>query len=314
MAIAPVLLIAFNRPDRLKRLIESLRAQQPPTIRIVIDGPRPMNQHDVEATEQSALVCQEIDWTTDVVIHRHSANLGIRRAIPWAISWALEEFESVIIIEDDVTVGPQFLDFASRSLSLWKSTNDVYAISGYCAVPADVLADPESPARFSHLSHSYAWATWRRAWRHFDREMQWFRSQNLSSLRETTGSMIEALRWRQFSRYVAKRQVDTWDYQWVTSIWAHGGRTIMPNRNLVVYHGAQSGTHTFRRPKFEEQSVSQIDLDALHSISHEIDKEADRFTQKYVNRCSLFEVILGPLESLGLSTRVRWRNRKKPQK
>lgn len=299
MSEAPVLLIGFNRPDRLERLIESIREQQPSSVRIAIDGPRPFVPEDEAAVAATANVAALVDWTSDVVVHRHDVNQGITAAIPWAVSWVLGEFPQAVIIEDDVTVGPHFLEFADLALERWAEDTSTFAVSGYNIVPESHLSRGHLPARYSRMVHSYAWATWRRAWEHYDADMAWFGQQSLRELEQLLGSRWAGLRWRQYAAHVRSGRVTTWDYQWAMSIWSQGGRTVMPNRNLIEYHGMTGGTHTTRRRSWGELSVAAVDLSSVGQLAPDepIDFKADSFVQRFGHRSTPVGVGLGYFEA-----------------
>lgn len=298
MSEAPVLLIGFNRPDRLERLIESIREHRPSSVRIAIDGPRTSVPDEAAAVEATAKVAALVDWTSDVVVHRHETNQGITIAIPWAVSWVLGEFTKAVIIEDDVSVGPQFLDFANRALDRWSDDTSTFAVSGYNIVPESHLSRSQSAARYSHMVHSYAWATWRRAWEHYDADMAWFGQQSLSAMAQHLGSPWAALRWRQYAAHVRSGRVTTWDYQWAMSIWSQSGRTVMPNRNLIEYHGMTGGTHTTRGRSWGELPVADVNLSSVAhlALDEPIDAGADSFVQRFGHRSTPVGVGLGYLE------------------
>lgn len=298
----PILLLGFNRPDRLAALIESLRASQPPTVYVSIDGPRESADSDREGVQQTKHLVSSIDWTADVHTNFHEKNLGIALAIPTAVSWVLGEHETVIVLEDDVIVGPQFLPFADEALRIWADDKTVFSISGYNLVPPSHLAKPNAPARLSRIPHSYAWATWRRAWSAFDSEMQWARGVSTAELACLLGSRTFALRWGQNFRHAQTQRVSTWDYQWVSSIWQHDGMCVSPNRNLVTYNGHSGGSHTRRRSAWAELPITPIELDQLeeHADTIEFDSGADDFLQRTAQRATAFNVALGPLEAVAM--------------
>ena len=313
MQQAPILLIGFNRPERLARLIDSLRPLAPPILRIAIDGPRFTVESDKDLVRKTADVAYQVDWEADLSVHLHPNNLGITEAIPWAVSWVLEQFDRVIVIEDDVTVGHQFLEFASAALTYWEDDSSTFAISGYNMVPQSNISTPHLAARYSKLPHSYAWATWRRAWVLFDSQMRWAQNQNLRSLQRKTGSLIRAIRWQQLFRHVRHNRVTTWDYQWVQSIWAHDGRVVVPNHNLIEYHGQTDGTHTERSRSWEELTTRQVPIGSVMQLKLDvpIDERADAFVYKFGHRASLVGVILGFLEGPVIRVKHRWPRRRK---
>jgi len=275
---------------------------------VAVDGPRPQHSSDSTAVNATLNELERIDWTSDVSIHAHNVNQGISTAIPWAISWILNEFDCAIIIEEDVTVGPDFLNYASRALEIWGDHDDIYSISGYNMVPESYISRPDLQVRFSSLVHSYAWATWRQSWACFDPAMTWFTAQSVETLGELLGSRWAALRWKQFAAHVRHGRVSTWDYQWAMSIWEQGGKSVMPNKNLVAYNGQSEGTHTFRRQNWSERPVEPIDVAQLHALNSNmpVDVLADSYAQRYGQQATPLGVLSGYLEAPAMRALRQW--------
>ncbi len=98
---------------------------------------------------------------------------------------------------------------------------------------------------FSRFAHIWGWATWRRAWQHYDFTMRQWPEKRGAWLREHTLSGLGALHWRKMFDAVASRRLDTWDYQWQFAIWSADGLAISPNTNLVENIGfGADATHT----------------------------------------------------------------------
>ena len=305
---APVLITAFNRPDRLARLLESLKPTAPPIVRIAIDGPR--HEGDVSGVQETRRVAENVPWDCDLQVWARDTNAGIATAIPGAVSRAFTEFDRVFVIEDDVAVGPQAYEYMSRALDLWRLDRKVYSISAYNMVPIHHLSRPDEPVHLSRVMSSYAWGTWRDRWEAYDPNMTWFAQQSLADLAEFFGSRVLALRWRQHHRMVSSGLVDSWAYRWVMSTWAHDGTSVVPNRNLVDYLGVTGGSHTRRRRPWQELKIDEIDLTQLQD-SVGFDPSSERFLQRRNQRATSTSVILGPLEYLALNlsqSRLRGRH------
>lgn len=296
---APVLLLGFNRPDRLASLIESLRSSAPQTVRIAVDGPRAGRIRDVELVRACRATAQSVDWTTDVEVLERQVNLGLELAIPDAVSWVLREHDTVIVIEDDVIIGPQFVDFAQSMLARFAADESIMHVSGYNVVPRDQLSQPESPIRLSRIPESLAWATWRRAWQHYDPTLTWALSAPLPDLRRITGTRAGAYRWRQNFSLAERQLISTWAYRWLGSMWSRDGWCVSPNQNLVTYRGYTDGTHTRRRAKWSELPVADVDLEMIPPEPPR-DQQADEFLQRKVFAANAFGVALGPLERFAL--------------
>jgi len=98
---------------------------------------------------------------------------------------------------------------------------------------------------FSRYPHIWGWATWRRAWQHYDLAMA-----DWPALRDR-GWLFKLLRDQASAQYWTNifqgsyEGFDTWDYAWVFACWRRGGLTILPARNLVSNAGfGEQATHT----------------------------------------------------------------------
>jgi hypothetical protein len=297
-APAPILITAFNRPDRLARLLASLQADAPPVVRIAIDGPR--NSDDRAGVEETRRIATTVGWECDLEVWARDTNAGIATAIPEAVSRALSEFDRVFVIEDDVSVGPQAYEFMCRALDQWETEPTIYSVSAYNMVPVDQLSRPDDPARLSRVMSSYAWGTWRDRWTVYDPEMTWFAKQSISDLTTFFGSRVVAMRWRQHHRMVASGLVDSWAYRWVMSTWGHGGFSVVPNRTLISYFGANDGTHTLRRRRWAELNLQPINVENLACQSTHLDLTAESFFHRVNQRCTIPNVIIGRIEGRAL--------------
>ncbi len=304
-----MLIHGFNRPDRLHDLIDSLRNTAPRTVYVAVDGARANHPGEGDLVRRCQQVISEIDWTTDVRTQFHQHNIGLQRACPEAISWVLEEFESVIVLEDDVVVGPQFMDFASRALSRFRERSDIFAVSGYNLVPNAHLSNPDAATRLSRIPETYAWGTWRRAWNHYDPELTWARGCSLGELATIVGSAAAAARWKQNFSLARHSRISTFSYRWAASMWSQNGYCLSPNKNLVTYHGYTSGTNTRRRARWKELPIEPLDL-GLIDVEPQFDPLADRYINRQVFRATSIGLGLGPAEAVALEILARRRRRR----
>jgi hypothetical protein len=304
MVAVPVLLLGFNRPDRLADLIDSLRVTAPPVVRVAIDGPRSTHPDDQRRVNETRAAVRRIDWTDDIGTLFRDANLGLEKAVPAAVSWVLGEFESVIVIEDDVGVGPQFVEFATRALRTFEHRPDIFHVSGYNVVPQGNLTDPASTARLSRVAESFAWATWRRAWQHYDPTLRWGTDCGIAELVAVLGSRTAAIRWKQNFSLARHSRISSWAYRWMASIWQHDGYCLSPNRNLITYRGYSGGTHTRRRARWTEFPIESVDLAGLGE-QVALDAAADSYLHRQVFRATALGIGLGPAEAIALEVLKR---------
>jgi hypothetical protein len=246
----PVLLIIFNRPSTTQIVFEAIRKAKPTRLYIAADGPRPNKEGEVIKCEAARHVATQIDWDCEVHTLFRKENLGCGRGPATGISWFFEHETEGIILEDDCLPSPSFFQFCAELLEKYRDDSRVMEIGGNNLEKRE-LREKDYSYSFSNLTYIWGWATWRRAWRHNDFNMEHYDEVNKKNYLENSYDTIYE---RDFFSYVfdkmhngdKRTNRDTiWDYQWQFACRINSGLTIVPNRNLVVNIGIGSdATHT----------------------------------------------------------------------
>lgn len=242
----PVLLIIFNRPLKVRKLVEALSAIKPTQIYIAGDGPRPHKSGEAARCEEARAIATTIPWECTIHTHFQDTNLGCKRGVGEAISWFFTEVPEGIILEDDCLPSPNFFTFATELLARHRDDTSVMHIAGTTFLKPHELG-PEHPSYwFSHISLIWGWATWRRAWQHYDSEMTGLLSiESTTKIRNAFPNRLFAKYWLSHFTYIRDAKIDTWDAQWFYSILMNNGRCVIPTVNLIENIGFDSdATHT----------------------------------------------------------------------
>lgn len=275
MRTTPLLILAYNRPDKVRRLIEQLRPQAPQTLMIAVDGPKPGNAADASRVSAVHEAIQAIDWTDDVETRLRPSNLGLRVAVVDAVSWAIDKHGEAMIIEEDVLPGLHFASYAQHMLEHFRDDQRVAHISGYNIVPPEALTPNGRQSRLTIYPESVAWATWARSWETFDDSLEWAMNATTADLARVTGSRLAAIRWKQHFADAASDRISTWAYRWIGSMWSRGSLILSPNHNLVTYAGFDEGTNSRMKAPWTELPLFQGNDGDLLSTEVERDLAAD---------------------------------------
>ena len=238
---AAILLIGFNRPERLAAQVERLRQVRPSRLFIAVDGPRKDRPEDVDAVRRSRDAAKLVDWPCELSIRFLDENHGCRFAPPEAISWMFESVDAGIILEDDCVPTIEFLLYASELLDRYRDESRVGMISGNNFY--GFQTDKTASYHFSRHVHIWGWATWRRAWQFYDGSMG--RYQN--TLRELLDSPAPNKYERYRNKYLQSviQNPTTWDLQWFVALTANELLSVVPRINLVSNVGHEKGAlHT----------------------------------------------------------------------
>lgn len=248
----PILILAFNRPDQLRGLIDRLREIQPSSVFLSVDGPRPGNESDDQLVRQVQDLATQIDWPCQVHKNFRSENLGCGKAVSSGIDWFFSHVERGILLEDDVLPTRDFFTFCEELLTRYANDDRVFAISGCNFAPA-VQIEQDASYRFSAITHVWGWATWRRAWATYRYDMRDWRTQlPLKGRWRAMGANLGGLiYWTAVFDWMRFGKIDTWDYQWSLAQMSHGGLTATSNVNLTDNLGfSEDATHTAHQPSF----------------------------------------------------------------
>jgi hypothetical protein len=241
----PIALIIFNRPDHTESVFEAIRQAQPPKLLVIADGPRPDRPDDIEQCAATRAIIDRVDWDCEVLKNFSDVNLGCGIRPATGISWVFDHVEEAIILEDDCIPHPSFFSYCDELLERYRHDERVMHISGnnFWSNKHQL----EDSYTFSRYTLSWGWATWRRAWMHYDRDMKhWPEIKQKNLLKRILNDQDAAHNWTKIFQNVVDVNSDVWDYQWTLTCWLQSGLAIIPNVNLVSNVGfGANATHTF---------------------------------------------------------------------
>ncbi len=281
---APVVLLVYNRPDHTRKVLEQIRLAKPSNLLVVADGPRPDRPQDQAAcAEVRALVETGIDWKATVQTNYAPANMGLRQRVSSGLTWAFQQVEQAIILEDDCVPDPSFFPFCSELLQRYEHDARVGAIAGDSYQPQP-FACPSS-YYFSRYPHCWGWATWRRAWKFFDESMmRWPPLRDAGWLHDLFPNPLEAEYWRQIFDLVSQREINSWAYVWTFSCWSQNLLTALPRVNLVNNIGVGSlATNTQDAHEvLHHAAIGAMQFPLVHPETMTRHGPADAFSQEFV--------------------------------
>jgi hypothetical protein len=277
----PVAFIIFNRPDVTERVFAEIARARPRQLLIIADGPRPDRPGEAEKCAAARAIAERVNWPCDVLKNYSEVNLGCGRREASGMIWIFEQVEEAIILEDDTLPDPTFFRFCEEMLDKYRDDERVMHISG----DNWLFSRKRIPYSyfFSNFCLSWGWAGWRRAFRFYDPEMKlWPQLRNTTLLMDALGDKRAVAHWQ--NRFdMAHRGIDlvnTWDLQWLFTLWAHSGLSVLPNPNLISNLGLnrEDATHTkggATDPR-NKQATGEMIFPLKHPPCVARDEEADR--------------------------------------
>ena len=228
----PVAFIIFNRPDLTKIVFEAIAKVKPEKLFVVADGPR--FPEEVEKCEEARAIIERVDWDCEVFTNFSEKNLGCGRREASGFDWVFSEVEEAIFLEDDILPTETFFSFCQTLLDYYRDDERIMTIGGGNYQNGKSRTDYSY--YFSKYIGTWGWASWRRAWKHYDYDMKtWPEYKKAGMMKFVCEYPHEQRYWTAlFDRmYKDPGKIDTWDYQWIYACWSQNGLGIEPNLNLV---------------------------------------------------------------------------------
>jgi hypothetical protein len=279
----PIALILFNRPDTTRRVFAEIARVRPKKLFVIADGPREGHPSDAEKCAEARAVIGAVDWPCEVLTNFSEVNLGCKMRPSTGISWVFEHVSEAIIFEDDCLPHPTFFRYCAELLERYRDDERVMMISGD-NFQGGRRRTPYS-YYFSRYVHTWGWATWRRAWRHFDVEIKlWPVLRETAWLADVLGDEAAVEYWRAVFDGVSDGRISkAWDYQWMFACWAQSGLAVTPEVNLVSNIGFGEGaTHTVAATGVINLPVAEMEFPLLHPPFLVRNREADQFNFTHV--------------------------------
>jgi hypothetical protein len=304
MTCPPIVFLIFNRPSETFRVFDRIREVRPEKLLVVADGPRPSRPGEAALCRQTRAVLDRVDWPCQVLTNFAETNMGCGRRVASGLDWAFEQVEEAIILEDDCLPDPTFFPYCGELLERYRPDERIMMISGNNF--QNGVSRTSDSYYFSRMPHCWGWATWRRAWQHYDFVIKdWRQEHNLAVIKVLANNPVLERHWQQCFDDVAAVKVDTWDYQWMYCLWMQKGLAIAPNVNMVTNIGfGAAATHTLEVDERYLVSSHAINFPLRHPTVVQPCKEADEFEKVYLHGLARFPVfkrmVLGLHSKAGL--------------
>ncbi len=282
MLVSPVLFLVFNRPALAEQVLERIKQAKPPRLYIAADGPRKDHAADEKLCEKVRMLVDLVDWDCKVETFFRKENLGCRIAVSTAIDWFFENEEGGIILEEDCLPDISFFDYCETLLRYYKDNERIMAICGNCFQKKQQESSGGT-YYFSKYFHSWGWASWRRAWIHYDGALQkWPTFRSSLQFKQTCVTRNEQKYWIRHFDALYNGNIDSWAYQMMLACWQRQGLVILPRINLVENIGfTNESTHTGDPNEWWLWSARPLNR-IEHPKHISIDTAADRWTDKVI--------------------------------
>ena len=241
MKYAPILLFTYNRLNHTQHCIESLQQNllaQDSELFIYSDAAKTKEQEDEVQAVRSYL--HTIQGFKQITIIEREENWGLARNIIDGVTTRVNAYGKVIVLEDDLIVAPHFLEFMNDALEVYKDEPQVGHIQA-----CDFTKNPSLPDTFLiKWTGSWGWATWDRAWKHFNPDGKALLAELESKKLTYTFDFNGKYGFTRMLRRQIEGKNNSWAIRWNASLFLKDMLSLNVGRSLVQNKGFDgSGTH-----------------------------------------------------------------------
>lgn len=241
-SLAPIALFVYNRPDHTRRTINYLQKNllaEDSRLFIFSDGAK--TEADQQKVNEVRALVKQTDGFKSVKVLESAENKGLANAIIAGVSQLVEEYGKVIVFEDDLLSSPFTLRYFNDALQRYFNQEKVMHIGAYMYP----LAEKDLPQTFFYrAATSWGWATWSRAWKNFNPDINDLISRFSKPQIKQFSVEGKMNFWKQMQEFKSGKN-NSWAIRWYASVFLAGGLTLNPSRSFIHNIGHDgSGIHS----------------------------------------------------------------------
>ncbi len=256
MKRAPVLITAYNRSESLDKVLENIQKSNHSSeysFFIHIDGANIYKDNDILEQKKNQVVLEKYKDSLDIVdIKKESFHLGLSNSMITSVSSIISKYGRIIVIEDDLLLSPDALDFVNDALDFYQNDMNIWSVSAWTPKLVTKRGYKRS-IHFQYRGSSWCWGTWKNRWNEVDWDVSdydYFRNNYKAQLHFNRGGydLSEMLRQQMIGT------IDSWAIRWVYAQNKKNMLTVYPVENRVfnIGIGVGKGTHTTEK---KEQAI-----------------------------------------------------------
>jgi len=279
MAFAPIIVFGYNRPQSLQNCIESLHKNalaKESELFIFVDGARLDKEDEAEKVLATQKIANSVTGFKNITLQFSKENKSIINSITEGVSQVIEKYGKAIVLEDDLILAPNFLDFINQGLERYENERKIFSICGY-GLKIKTTANYNSDAYFCTRSSSWGWATWKGRWQ----SVNWnVNLKNIDMYRKNFNKSCGSDCFRILKRMINwEKNFWDWDILFVFSQFLQNKYSLFPIKSLVINNGfGENSTHTKQKwnrfkSEFDTSGKTEFNFPENIEVNKDIHKQ-----------------------------------------
>lgn len=239
MNIATIV-FTYNRSWHTKQVLDALSQnyELPEKLFIFQDGMK-KKEHAEEWKKVNSLI-KKVDFCPVEIIVSEK-NKGLAKSIMSGINYVIQNYDAIIVLEDDCVPSKNFIGFMNQALHRYENVQNVYSVTGYAYT--DELNDRKYDAFFIGKPFSWGWGTWKNRWADFTPDPKDL-SEILADENKSRQLSIWGNNLPQMMIDQRNGKNDSWAVYWALHVINRMGFCLVPHESLIKNIGMDgTGVH-----------------------------------------------------------------------
>lgn len=240
--MSPICLFVYKRYDTTKLMLESLLACPEcadSELYVFMDEAR--NDSEADDVEKVRALFDNLQGFKAIHPYPARMNKGMARSVIDGVTTVLEKHESIIVLEDDLVVAPDFLTFMNTALEAYRDRSDIWSISGYTPTLKEIEQYDKNGVFLVPRAQCWGWATWNDRWETVDWEVSDFNYLARNKKRRIAFDMGGNDLFRTLEMEHRER-IESWAVRWAYAASKQKMWTVNPMLSKVQNIGLKSST------------------------------------------------------------------------
>ena len=240
--MSPICLFVYKRYDTTKLMLESLLACPEcadSELYVFMDEAR--NDSEADDVEKVRALFDNLQGFKAIHPYPARMNKGMARSVIDGVTTVLEKHESIIVLEDDLVVAPDFLTFMNAALEAYRDRSDIWSISGYTPNLKEIEQYDKNSVFLVPRAQCWGWATWSDRWETVDWEVSDFNYLARNKKRRKAFDMGGNDLFRTLEMEHRER-IESWAVRWAYAASKQKMWTVNPMLSKVQNIGLKSST------------------------------------------------------------------------
>ena len=253
MNYPPILILAYNRPDQLKQVLDSVLVcdnSMEHEIFIHLDGPNVYQTDDLDKCAETNAVAKKYASKYKITLWEEKLHRGLANSVIDSVNRVFERSDDIIVIEDDICLSNDAIVYLSDALNYYKDDRSVWSVTAW-APQLKELKHYSKDVFKTRRACSWSWGTWKDRWSEIDWDVKDFDVFHRDYKRQLAfckgGYDLPRMLMDQ-----VYGKIDSWAIRWCYAQFVQGMYTIYPRESRANHMQTTSATHVHEQVEQSE--------------------------------------------------------------